>query len=1026
MFENLSQLIFNSQAALKTASKYSFSKLNSVFSVVFALPESQMSACEKLPNKAGSIKKTLIQCVAFTSVVFAQIAYADVRQRTLITPNESIESAWALLECGERYKQVWFGGEEVRGVGKTYHELLDSYDQTPSGSGCDELDGNANALTHSAYLQKALTEFETLINTGGLSGEHLESAKWGLQESFNFLAEGRLLKGNDLMINGLRTRFKAADEPNSKSQIELLNDAVAEMENGLKSTTPFIVGQGSVLRSVGDASPQFPFLVNNTAGPITPNDYQRYAELLNRYGMAAASEAKYIFYKDNVKDVDNPPYRNFPGPEDLDFNNDRIQNQAGRIDAAARAKKAGSHLYLQSLTLASVQNEDHFQDNNGYQIKRQVNDIDRLYQDIQSGFNPLLLAGDFVPYQKVENFLQLARARIQDAKEAEALARANQRTFEVDQTTLAGELRSQTAQYVDQLVELTGVAPSEFDITTKDGRQNYKAEVLRSTIQDQTGLIGTEVIGYQQSLLQTNQVRTQITNAAQKIIIEEERSGSLGKLILENGKQISLLQYANTMASCCNVSKGTSTGTSKGTSNGWSRGISEGVSTTIDIGAITGPAGGAIFSESMGVSLNLSQGESGGSSKGESWGTSEGSSSNPNIETLAQGQSEMSFLQAVQQADVDAINSSALLKNMALELATLNISLSEAQKAEERQNSVIEGLYAKVERTLANYAVAQEDYAEAYYNNPAYRMEASRSEQAAEDTFETALELSYYAAKALEYQWSEKFNNPVLRLDGGMPEPLSVSFDPFVRAESVFSAQFAALYSPSLDDYLDGLQAWDVKMRQLRYPERQTAKVRFSLRNDLLGYGEFTPDIAEAKFRSFIEDNRTLGDNDENRDVSFEFTLDIADERLFPAHPNIKIESINLNLVSTASRSVRGDNNMAPALVDLVMLDRAFVRTFFAEYPARDDLLSYTLQQGRTIEQSPFLATVEANVDGYASPAATQNTQLSNHSPAVSTWIFRMKNSRYNNRKLQLQYLSDVEVELEYSFGKPRDFQFSN
>jgi hypothetical protein len=951
---------------------------------------------------------------------------ADVRTRTLVTPNAGITAAWALLECGERYKQIWFAGSEVRGAGKTYKELLDSYDQSPNsnGAGCELLDANSSALTHSAYLERALQTFEgILIDNPALSGEHLDSTQWGLQESFNYVAEGRLLKGNDLMINGLRTRFKAVDDPNAKSQIELLNDAVAQMQAGLQSTTALIIGQGSVLRASGDASPQFPFLVNNTSGPIAPNEYQRYAELLNRYGMAASSEAKYLFYKDNVKDVDNPPYKNFPGPEDLDLNNDRIQNESGRLEAAERAKKAGSHLYLQSLTLASVQNEGDFQDNNGYQIKRQVNDIDRLYQDIQSGFNPLLLAGDFVPYQKVENFLQLARARIQDAKEAENLARTNQRTFEVDETTLKTELRNQTNQYIDQLLELTGVAPSDFDITTKEGRQQYKDALLISTINEKTGLIGTEIIALEQSLLQSEQVSVQISNAAQKMIIEQQRSSELGKLVFENGEELSLLQYANTMASCCNVSKGSSTGTSKGTSNGRSSGSSTGTSFGASKG-FSGSPPGPLFSLSIGGSKGNSSGTSSGSSEGQSWGVSEGTSSNPNIERLAQGQSAMSMLQAIQQADIDAVNSKAMLKNLALELATLNVSLKSAQKAEERQNSVIHNLYSKVERTLANYTVAQEDFSTAYFANPAYRMEASRSEQAAEDTFETALELSYYAAKALEYQWSEKFNNPVLRLDGGMPEPLSVSFDPFVRAESVFSAQFASLYSPSLDDYLDGMQAWDVKMRQLRYPSRQTAKVRFSLRNDILGYGEFTPEIAEAKFRSFIDDNRSIGDNSENRDVQFEFSLDIADERLFPAHPNIKIESLSLNLVSTAARSVRGDNNMAPALVDLVLLDRAFVRTFFAEYPARDDLLSYTLQQGRTIEQSPFLATTEASIDGYASPEATKNTQLTNHSPAVSTWMFRMKNNRYNNRKLQLQYLSDVEVEIEYSYGKPRDFQF--
>ena len=115
---------------------------------------------------------------------------------------------------------------------------------------------------------------------------------------------------------------------------------------------------------------------------------------------------------------------------------------------------------------------------------------------------------------------------------------------------------------------------------------------------------------------------------------------------------------------------------------------------------------------------------------------------------------------------------------------------------------------------------------------------------------------------------------------------------------------------------------------------------------------------------------------------------------------------------------------MAPALVDVVLLDRANVRTFFAEYPARDDLISYQLQSGRTLEGSPFIATVEASIDGYASPVASVNTQLANHSPAVSTWVVRVKNNRYNNTDLKLEYLADIEFEIQYSFGKPRDFSF--
>jgi hypothetical protein len=962
---------------------------------------------------------TVIACTLSMSL-------ASARDRLPESAHAGLTAAWDLVGCGERYKQVWFGGEAVRGAGKTYSELLQSYNQAPTGSGCDEVDGQGSALKHIEYFVLASSAFQILVDSN-LTGKNKNLAEWGLQESLNYLAEGKLLKGNDLLINGLRSRFKT-DDSQTKTQIELLGDSVTEMKDGLAELTPYMIGYGTVLRTRSDnPTERFPFMVENTQGPKVPNEYQRYAELLNRYGMAANSEAKYIYYKDNVNDVDNPPYKNFPGPEDLDFNNDRIENQAGRLDAAKRAKKVGSHLYLQSLTLAVMQNADDFQTNNGYQIKRQINDSDRLYQDIQSGFNPLLLAGDFVPYQRVENFLQLARARVNDAKEAEQLARANQRTFEVDETSLKTELRQQTSQYIDQLVELAGVSSADFDLTTKEGRDEYKTAAFISSWHERQGQIGIQVHALGEAELQKTQIIKQMQVVRARADIELARGGDVAILVLANGRKFSLLQFINTMASCCNVSTGTSTGTSKGTSKGASAGVSLSTSSGVSAGFSSGSQGSSVsVGFSQGMSVGVSAGISEGSSEGKSWGTSEGTSENPNIAQLAQGQSAIALLQSAQQAEIEGINSVATAKSIMLEIVTLRVSMEQALAAKQRQYAVIETLFDQFERILANYAVAQEDFSDAYYNNPAYRVEASRAEQAAEDTFETALELSYYAAKSMEYMWSEKYNNPVLRLDGGLPEPLAVSFDPFVRAESVFSAQFASTYSPSLDDYLDGLQAWDVKMRQLRYPERQTSRVRFSMRDDLLGFGEFTPNVAEAKFRSFIDDKRNIGENVDNPDLQFEFSMDIADERLFPNHPNIKIESIAVNLVSTASRSIRGSSKTVPALVDLVMLDRAFIRTFFAEYPARDDILSYTLQQGRTIEKSPFIATVDATVDGYASPQVDPNTQLASHSPAVSTWVLRMKNNRFNNRDLKLQYLSDIEIDIQYSYGKPRDIQFSN
>ena len=903
--------------------------------------------------------RKLLHCIVFSLCVLPFIQVAEARTRQYI--DIDITEGWRLLDCGQRYKEVWVNEREQQGLGKTYAELIASLNTDPEGAGCTDVHNEDDQrLSHQDFLNAAAQKFS--IAMAEKTGSSLDQATWGLQESFSLMSESHLVKGNDLLLNGLRSRFKA--EPESKSQIEMLGDSVTEFQVGLTNGLPLLMSHSEEIRSSGEVNVTFPFLVANTEGPVSNNEYMQFTELLNRYGIAAISEAKYFYYKNNIKDIDNPPFNNFPGVEDLDFNSDKVENEAGRIEAAKRAKIAASNLYLQGVLLAAEQDADTFQNNNGYQLKRQLNEADRLYLDIQNGFNPLKLAGDFMPYQRVENFLQLARARVIDADAAEDAAVASKRTFETDSTALASELRSQTLQYLDQMEELTGLPSTNYnlqDLVTMEGRAQYKADAREYAEVQKKGQIGVQYVTIEEAMLQAKGIHLQISQIPERIGNEEQRNGRSTSLILSTGKKVGAMHLA------------------VGVANQFSY--------------FTGNTNSGLTYEPAAIVEGVQN-------------------------------QYITMAQAIQSAELDNINSEATIKNLLLEQDILSISLQQIQKDVERQNAIVDTQWANLDRILANYAVAQEDLAEAYFSNPAYRMEASRAEQTAEDTFETALELSYYAAKALEYQWSEKFNNPVLRLDGGLPEPLAVSFNAFMRAESIFGAQFADRHEPSLDGFLDAMQAWDVKMRQLRYPERQIATVRFSLRDDLLGLGEYSPEVAEAKFRSLVDKSRYLGENTANPDMQMNFTLDILDETLFPAHPNIKIENIKANMVSTASRSVRGSSNMAPALVDVVLLDRANVRTFFAEYPARDDLISYQLQSGRTLEGSPFIATVEASIDGYASPVANVNTQLANHSPAVSTWVVRLKNNRYNNRDLKLEYLADIEFEIQYSFGKPRDISF--
>lgn len=948
------------------------------------------------------IRINFSKCVLCIWLLFASFTVfaADDQVDLSLISNEGISDSWSKVICGNAYKKTWYenritGEQDSANLAKTHQDLIE--DLLKPGLDPVYCDATTPDKNHVTYLRESLSEFYAYYNAyrtdslvSGIPAEDLTEAqvkaiRLGLRESIAYSIEAIMLVANQDLINGLR-RFRT-DENEPRTHVELLGDSATQFLNIMESSLDAYILYPEVFTQTGDylglsGSVE---VIDGYSGENKnivvssrqrSNDFMMAINLMNRYALAASSEAKYLFYKKNVQDVDHIPYKNFPGPEDLDINGDSIKNEAGRVDAANRAKKAGNSFYLQALAMNSQHSGDNFYNNNGFEVKRHLNDISRLYQDIQSGFNPLKLAGDFVPYQRVENFLNYASARIKAAEKSETNAKESERQFERNETQLRAEMLSQQERYLDQLTALTGLDPTPYveSLLTKEGREEYLVDADTS-VSLTKGSIGNMIFDLEEARLQIELQQQQLTNLHEQIAIEEERNKSVTELVMADGRRISALTYSNTMATCCNVN----------------------VTASVTAGAST--TQGKYVQGTLSTTYNT----------------------NPKIRQLAKGQKAIALLQSTQQAKLDGINSSALVKKLLLEEATIYVSLELAINNMNRQLARIEEQWKLVDRTITNFAQARKDLAEAYYVDPAYRFEASTWEQIAENDFATALEATYYATKALEYMWSEKYNNPILRLDGGMPEPLSPSYDAFQRAESIFATDFASGDGKSLTDFYSSLNEWDLKMRQARYPETQRARVRFSMRDDVLGYGIYSPDVAEAKFKSFINENLRIGESEDKLDLLFDFTMGIGDESLFPAHPNIKIESINLNLVSTASRSIRGSYRMDPALVDLVMLDRAYVRTFFSEYPAFDDIITYQLQEGRTIDKSPFIATVEASIDGYASPIPAPNTQLANHSPAVSQWMLRVKSNRLNNRELEFQYLSDIEMEIEYSYGKPRD-----
>jgi len=806
----------------------------------------------------------------------------------------------------------------------------------------------ANDIFHRSALRYELSND---INNSPVDGWKLERdyLDIGFAESINAISGLISFKGNDQLIKALRYRFENSTNEDPNTQQEMMQASRATFQTQLAEFSDAAKEQflnNKVLRSEN--------LLTNLNGKTVSGDIYRYTDTLTKFGLAGLSEAKLFFYKNNVQDVDNPPRNNFPGSEDLDINRDGEKNSGKREDAAKRAKQVGNQLFYHSLPLIAGQSAIEFNDNIGYEVKRQIVDANQLYRDVKSGFNPNQLAGDFVPYQPVEHFLSQANSLVKRAMDSEDEAKRQARTAKMDATALSKELTNLKERYEDRIEALTGTTIEPEQVSSSIERAKFINRILNA--ESPRGDIGSQLLSKRNSELAADLINQEIQNILKRIEIEENRNKKTTRLILRNAQELTAITFAAEVARCC----------------------------------YTGTL----------------------------------STFNPQAVIAATQEALVTRITQVQKAKIDDIESGAVIKNLMLEQLNQALAFKQAAVSIERQAVILANMVSELERTIANYARAIEDLGASYLSDPAYRIGATNAEQYANDAFEAATEASFVAAKALEYQWSEKYNNPVLKLDGGLASPLEKLFDPFSRAETVFSAQYARGASPSLQDYLGALKSWDVRMRQLRYPLQQSATVRFSMRDDILGYGAFSSDVAESRFQNFIQESRVKGSNLDNDDLEFKFNMDIVTERLFPNLPNIKIESIAINLVSDSSGSIRRTARSDAAIVDIVMLDRAFVRTFFANPPEQDDILSYELQEGRTIDKSPFLASVSATIDGYAAPIPVQNTQLENHSPAASIWMLRMKNNRFNNRDLSLEYLSDIQLQITYSYGQPRAIQF--
>ncbi len=914
-----------------------------------------------------------------TSFVVASVALALFAAAGTAGAQDCVRSAnfaaeWSRLDAARSYRNGFAvpddGGITRQRGNKSYIQLLQDYP------------------AQQAEFRALLDEFGSRLEDVRISVAR--EAVCGFRETLSEIMAGETLLGNQRLLQGLRTRYPGVGDPFDPDQRTLLTQSAGIFRSALELAAERIRQGPERLRSRGTVNQEFPFFVENTPniagaqGEIVEADYLRFTDLVIRYGLAGNSLGKRTFFLGN----DTP---------------------SERANAAATLQRTAQTVYLSAALLAAAQPVRDFQTNNGFEVKRQVNDAQQTFDDIRNGFNPLTLRGDFVPNQPLDNLLAGVRNLVVSAQGDERAARMLNRQYDEDQTALTQELRRQTETYINQLFILIGVdvrptdsscdppAQTACDMTIPEHRDKVLAlardplylcgprisqDPLDCTdTADQGGCDGTICTNYQAYIgaqIELREAERAVFNVTEQIRIEEERSGKVTRIVNDGAKTFSSLDVA------------------------------QGIALAVIPDLTVGTDFTATFKPGVAVEGAFKAGRT--------------------------------VLEAQQKVALEQNESAATIKNLLLEQATQAIAAQRAKLAAVEAHRQYTASIGDLVLFVRDAAGAREELAAAYFTNPAYRMQLELAQQNSDSSFEAAMVAGYEATKALEYEWSERLANPVSRLDGGLAEPIGggIKFDPIVRAESVFamaSAGTAGSPAPTLQTYVEALQQWDIKLRQRR-PSRQPGQtVRISLKRDIFGYSSPDEAFNRIAFRDRIAKSRVPGRNPRVADLIVEFPLQIGDQSLLPARPNLKIFNpsvtsfcqggLSVNLKTVPGRTLRASPSPNPPLVDLVMFDQAVVRTFFSRFDSggQDDFLPLKLEKARDIGQSIFAATsVQATIDDGGSVAP--NCQLANRSPAVSRWQLRIQGDNSINGTLQLENLDDIEILLTYAFGQPQTFQF--
>lgn len=597
-------------------------------------------------------------------------------------------------------------------------------------------------------------------------------------------------------------------------------------------------------------------------------------------------------------------------------------------------------------------------------------------------------------------------------------AQADQRQYDTDQTALQDQLAQLGVQYLDRLVQLTGVDPRQ-SLYMSNGvvfGSDLVAQQYLDTVLAPAATLGD--LGRQRLLLYNAATNVQMAadaerNLEYRIEIEQRKSSQVAMATTNGLARLKVIDLARSVASS--------------------------YSTAVKLG-YTCPNGSPAW--------NLSETSISYNCPPEQWQprfgvVQDNGSYNPGAVAAGQLAGEEREIVAAQQLQVQAAESQAAIDSMRLDQAQAQAHERLSEKDYEAARLSEQQIEVEVGQLVQDYRRADTNLAGAYFNNPAYRLLRDQSGTRADRKLRSAQASAYRFARRLEYEWAERWPRG---LDTSDPQ-WQANRDEWGAFLSGLETAFSTTNPFQLQDYLDALKEWD---RQLRVHRRQEAPIqptygeRLSFRRNLLGLEDYntlfqllpTDTITRNKqlFREYVAAN-TSGAGTAGSALELHFPLNLLSTNsqvanYFSARDsyNHKIDGFDFNLVGRnegTNRFMSGPGTTVK--LHLKQRGTAALKTVptpqnagnysavllnpdpFADGEDPDWLrASYAIYDHVTVNSA-------GRLQNYQDPS----TQMQNRPVAASEWVILLDNTRQFGIYLNFDLLEDVEILVSFRRNAP-------